>query len=933
MTVEKATYTPAMQQYVDMKKQYADCILFFRLGDFYETFFEDAKICSKVLDLVLTSKNKTSDNPIPMAGIPYHSADKYVQKLVSHGYKIAIAEQISEPTPGKIVDRQVQSVITPGTYIQEAQKKFAYTCSVYYASHDDGMLYHIARGDFSIGDYQTKSFADIDSLYRMLLMIAPVECIVDPEFPYMEEVKIRLQQYSKCLLSVYDVPRDPADYVQHICHVQTTSSYGKALEGGRLWAFALLLHYLQYTQKSIAVRVVRVALHMHEQEVLLDQVTIKNLEVFASSYEHSEKYSLIGIIDNTQTAGGSRYLRELLTHPIHDVQALRTRQSYVQYFCDHNDRQAIYHLLRQVHDIPKMVSTILYKPLNPLYFVKLRSTLAIFLDQTHDGKLKGQVMAGLTHIGLEDAALDGVRNLYNFLDQLLKDAESIQHGQDFVREGYSDEVDQLKQIAFHSDTLLLDYQQELAGYVGATGLKIRFVKNQGYYIEVTNKDVEKLESRIKSLEQKDMSFRAKWNEVEKSPVGLWDSSIDGDLDSSLRSEWLMGDASEKFDFQRRQMLKGVQRYSTTYLDAVQEKILSAKDELTKKEYEHLGKAQEKIASLHKALHHFAEKVAALDVYVSHALFVEQKQWVKPEFVPNGTMDIIGWRHPVIEAFLPMDQQFIPNDLHMGEIPPSPPLSRGEWASAGMVHIITGPNMGGKSTFLRQNALIVLLAHCGLWVPAKRAQITVVDGIFARVGSGDVIAKNQSTFMTEMIEVANILHNASSKSFVIFDELGRGTSTYDGLALTQAILSYVAQTIQCKTLIATHYHELIAMEKQLPGVHNYSVSVYETDKEVVFMKKIVKGGASKSYGIDVAKIAGIPESVIAQAKYILDHLEEEVTSGKTASLQASSSLLLQQPIIEKDPKYEKVKNILHSYDLNNITPLQALQILAKLQDEM
>ncbi len=279
----------------------------------------------------------------------------------------------------------------------------------------------------------------------------------------------------------------------------------------------MLLHYLQYTQKSIAVRVVRVALHMHEQEVLLDQVTVKNLELFTSSYENSEKYSLIGIIDNTQTSGGSRYLRSLLMHPIHDVQTLRTRQRYVQYFCDHNDRQAIHSLLRQVHDIPKMVSTILYKPLHPLHFVKLRSTLAVFLDQSHDGKLKSQVISGLTHIGLEDTCLDSVRNLYNYLDQLLKDAESIQHGQDFVREGYNEEIDTLKNVAFHSDTLLLDYQQELVSTVGATGLKIRFVKNQGYYIEVTNKDVEKLESMIQNVDVKS--------------------------------------TDEKFDFQRRQTLK------------------------------------------------------------------------------------------------------------------------------------------------------------------------------------------------------------------------------------------------------------------------------------------------------------------------------------------------------------------------------------------
>lgn len=574
-------------------------------------------------------------------------------------------------------------------------------------------------------------------------------------------------------------------------------------------------------------------------------------------------------------------------HPIHDVQVLRTRQRYVQYFCDHNDSQAIHSLLRQVHDIPKMVSTILYKPLNPMSFVKLRSTLAVFLDQSHDGKLKGHIVDALTYIGMEDSCLDSVRNLYNYLDQLLKDAESIQHGQDFVREGYNEAIDELKNIAFHSDTLLLDYQQELVTTVGATGLKIRFVKNQGYYIEVTNKDIEKLEQAVQSTK----------------------TQVQND---SLLSQW----QQEKFDFQRRQTLKWVQRYSTTYLDSVQEKILSAKDDLTKKEYEHLAKAQEKIAGLHKVLHRFAECVAALDVYVSHALFVQQKQRVQPEFVPNGTMDIIGGRHPVIEAFLPMDQQFIPNDMHFGV--------------DDSIHIITGPNMGGKSTFLRQNALIVLLAHCGLWVPAKRAQVALVDGIFARVWSGDVIAKNQSTFMTEMIEVANILHNASSKSFVIFDELWRGTSTYDGLALTQAILVHVAQTIKSKTLIATHYHELIAMEKQLPGVHNYSVSVYETDKEVVFMKKIVKGGASKSYGIDVAKIAGIPEAVVAQARYILEHLEDTVQGTKA---QVQNIWLLQQPIIEKDPKYEKVKNILHSYDLNNITPLQALQILAKLQDEM
>jgi DNA mismatch repair protein MutS len=915
MSIEKEKFTPAMQQYVNMKKQYADCILFFRLGDFYEIFFEDAKICSKVLDLVLTSKNKNSDNPIPMAGIPYHSADKYVHKLVSHGYKVAIAEQMTDPVPGKIVDRQVQSVITPGTYIQESQKNFAYTCAIYHQIQPDGYHYHLAWGDFSLGDYQTKSFVSMDDLQKILLMLRPVECIVDPEFPYTEDIKIRLQQYTKCLLSVYDVPVNPDLYIQDHCRVQTVASFGKALEFWRLYAFALLIHYLQYTQKSIMVRIVRVALHSHEKDVLLDEVTMKNLEIFSSSYEHSEKYSLVWILDNTYTNGGARLLRHIISHPVHDMSVLAQRQQHIQYCIQHNDLHAMHQLLRQVHDIPKMVSTILYKQLTPLSFVKLRSTLAIFLDERDNTKLLREVIVLLQRIGLDEKTLDGVRNLYNYLDQLIVDAASISYDNHFIRDGYSEDIDALKKVAFHSDELLLAYQQELVQYTGAIGLKMRFVKNQGYYIEVTNKDIEKLEQVVQSI--KTQVQDDSWITSSQTP----------------RNDENSG---EKFDFQRRQTLKGVQRYSTPYLDTLQEKILSAKDELTKQEYIFLAKAQDKIAWLQTILHDFAACIAWLDVYVSHAIFVQTKNWVKPEFVPNKTIDIVAGRHPVIDAYLPIDQQFIPNDLYMGipKIAMSSGLGRtpcnDEEVGAGIVHIITGPNMGGKSTFLRQNALIVLLAHCGLRVPAKRAQISLVDGIFARVGSGDVIAKNQSTFMTEMIEVANILHNATANSFVIFDELGRGTSTYDGLALTQAILFYVVQTIKCKTLIATHYHELIALEKQLAGVYNYSVSVYETDKEVVFLKKIVKGWANKSYGIDVAKIAGIPESVIAQAKYILDHLEDTVQSTKA---HVQNIWLLQQPIIEKDPKYEKVKNILHSYDLNNITPLQALQILAKLQDEM
>lgn len=490
-----------------------------------------------------------------------------------------------------------------------------------------------------------------------------------------------------------------------------------------------------------------------------------------------------------------------------------------------------------------------------------------------------------------------LQNLYNYLEQLLKNDEEYKDDIDYIRDGYNSNIDELRKIAYHSDELLMQYQQELARIAWIPNVKVKYVLNQWYFLEVTNKDIQQFEERTKK------------------------------------------EHDEKFSLIRRNTLKWGQRYSSPYLENLQVKILEAKDELGAMEYTFLKQAQQKITEGTRELHAFAELIARLDLFVSQALLAHEKKFIKPLFVNNETLTIIEGRHPVIEEFLPLDQQFIPNDLFLNaewsmQNPLTTQRTISEWNDNGFLHIITGPNMGGKSTYLRQNALIVLMAHCGLFVPAKECQLSLVDALFARIGSGDNITKNQSTFMTEMIEVANILNNATKKSFIIFDELGRWTATYDWLALTRSILEYLVTNIWAKTLIATHYHELIQLENTLPWVKNFSVSVYETEKEVIFMKKIVRGWASKSYGLDVAKLAGIPTTIVERAKGHLETLEQEQgTRGKGQEGKRELwALGFELPAI-LDPKYEKVKTLLDTYDLNNITPLQALQLLSKIKDDL
>ena len=949
-------YTPAMQQYIDIKKQHEDCILFFRLWDFYEVFFEDAKLLSKMLDLVLTSKNKNSENPIPMAGIPYHSADKYIPRIIQNGYKVAIAEQTTAPQPGKIVEREVVSVVTPGTFIKEWEKKFSYMVAVSFENIKTWANYNIAWGDFSMWEYNTKSFENIEIMQNFILGLDPVEIIFDVDFPNKTELQNNIKNYTDSLISIYDVPVDPDKYILNQCKIQTLSSFGQALEWWRLDAFALLLNYLKNTQKSNLHNIVRVSLHTMKDRVLLDNITIKNLEVFASSYENNEKYSLVWVLDNTRTTAGARLLRWLLMNPINNKSELEKRVNNIEYYLNDVSQTKDFHkTLWGILDLQKITTAILYKKLAPSSFVKLRGVLRVFFDSsvistkwiqwTHgeiswsekidlsqkwqsrwhleEGEIsknknrflpsqEWQLLFEIKRLWLDSSTANMIWELYTYLNRVLKEDEYVKDDINFISDGIDQEIDNLRKIAYNSDEMLMEYQQELVKKSNVTNVKLKYIINQWYFIEITNKDIELFESNL--------------------------ASVSGDWDGA------------KFDLVRRNTLKWAQRYTSKYLDEIQWKILEAKELLVNHEFKFLEEVKNTIATMISGLNDFANYIAWFDLYIAHAIFATENNLTKAVYKEDGNVNIENGRHLVIERYLEDNQQFIPNNLLMDVQNPSSfteqlPLKKednignvaGEFNDNWFVHVVTGPNMGWKSTFLRQNALIVLMAHCGFFVPASKAEISLVDGIFARVWSGDIIAKNQSTFMTEMVEVANILNNATSKSFVIFDELGRWTSTYDWLALTKAILEYVVTEIKAKTLIATHYHELIRLEDQYKGIKNYSVSVYETDKDVVFMKKIVKWWASKSYGLDVAKLAGVPGVILERANENLENLQsDKVDSLSQLEWQEweNNELFKTSRFIEKkDPKFEKIEALLKSFDINNMTPLQALQLLEKVKGEL
>ena len=858
--------TPAQQQYVDIKKNYKEAILFFRMWDFYEVFYEDAKICAKVLDIALTTRDRNSNNPVPMAWIPFHAVEKYLPKLLEANYKVAIAEQVGQVVPWKVVERKVTQVITPWTYVQEDRNENNILAII-----SNNWKYFLAYSDVSTWVFYIQEIDDLEELKDVLFKISPKEFVLPIDIENKEEIEQYISNFLNPFVTHFSIPYDYEEIIKLKTNVNKLDSFGQALDKKEkqqvLWMF---FEYLE--QLNLDFNILKIKFEEKQDNIYFDTLSIKNLEILQSSYDQNKKNSLLNLLDKTSTSSGSRLFRNWLLHPLRNLSILKYRQEWFSYFITNPELTGkISSLLKNIYDIERLTYLILTKSNNPFHWLKLKISLNTIFEITQiDNK----------YISLSE----NLKNLLETLNKWLKD-EWFTIEKDFIQDKFSQEVDELRDLAYHSDKLILDYQQELVSILWVN-VRIKYVNNQWFLIEISKKDVEKFENKFKLILDNPEILKQVQDDK------LWEFSQD------------------KYDFTRKQTLKIAERYISPYLKKLEEQSLTALYKLQDKEKEILDSWKQTLSWLSTEIEELSQQVGQVDIFVNLWQFFNEYNYTLPE-LDTDKIEIVWWRHPVIEKFLPINESFIENDLEFEDE---------------IVHIITWPNMGGKSTYLRQNALILLLAHTGMYVPAKQCKTPLLSWIFARVGSGDVLVKNQSTFMTEMIEVANILNNADEKSFIIFDELWRGTSTYDGMAISQAVIEYIIKKLKAKTLFATHYHELIKLEeKYSKKVKNFSVAVYENNGNIVFMKKIVPGGASKSYGIHVGELAWLPQDIIESAKQNLENLENKKRIVSQNSLFSTDSLDK-----EYEEKYNelilKIKNI----DINNITPLQALEILEKLK---
>ncbi len=875
--------TPMMQQYMETKSQYSDCILFYRLGDFYEMFFDDALTASKELEITLTGKNCGMEERAPMCGVPYHAVDGYLTKLVSKGYKVAICEQVEDPKQAKgIVKREVVRIVTPGTILDAAaideSKNNYIMCIVYIADR-----YGLSVADVTTGDYFVTELPDGQKLKDEIFKFMPSEIICNESF-YMsgmdlEDMKNRLGITIYSLESWY--------FDDEICksklmeHFKVSSLQGLGLadyDCGVISAGALL-QYLLETQKNDLSHMTHITPYTTGKYMMLDSSTRRNLELCETLREKQKRGSLLWVLDKTKTAMGARTLRKYIEQPLIERTEIERRLDAVTELKEEAiSREEIREYLSPVYDLERLITRITYGSANPRDLTAFSTSLE---------------MLPAIHYILEDMKSDLLCEICKEMDtledlcSLVKSAIAqeppiaMKEG-NIIRDGYSEEVDTLRRAKSDGKTWLAKLEEQEREKTGIKNLKIKYNKVFGYYLEVTN------------------SYK------------------------ELVPEY----------YTRKQTLANSERYITPELKELEDTILGAEDKLYALEYELYCTVRDTIAGEVIRIQKTAKAVAALDVFTSLALVAERNNYIRPTINVQGKIDIKDGRHPVVEQMIP-NGSFICNDTVLDD-------------KKQRISIITGPNMAGKSTYMRQVALIVLMAQLGSYVPASKANIGLVDRIFTRVGASDDLASGQSTFMVEMTEVANILRNATSKSLLVLDEIGRGTSTFDGLSIAWAVVEYIsdAKLLGAKTLFATHYHELTELEGKINNVNNYCIAVKEKGDDIVFLRKIVKGGADKSYGIQVAKLAGVPDIVINRAKEIVEELaDEDITSrvSEIASREAEAkkktkSKKYDEVDIAQFSLFDTVKDDdvleeLKSIDVGNLTPIDALNTIYRLQNKL
>ena len=874
--------TPMMKQYMQTKEEYKDCILFYRLGDFYEMFFDDALTASKELEITLTGKNCGLEERAPMCGIPYHAVDSYLNRLVSKGYKVAICEQVEDPKTAKgIVKREVIRVVTPGTNLDtqglDETKNNYIMCIVYMADR-----YGLSVADVTTGEYLVTELDSQTKLMDELYKFMPSEIVCNEAF-YMsgldlDDLKNRLHMAIYSLEAWYFDDALCRETLQEHFKVASLEGIGLSDYECGMIASGALLKYLEETQKNSLSHMSRLTRYATGNYMVLDSATRRNLELVETLREKQKRGSLLWVLDKTKTAMGARTLRKYVEQPLIDKKSIVKRLDAVAELKDNAIcREEIREYLNPVYDLERLVGKITYQSANPRDLIAFQSSLSML--PSVKCILKDMESDLLKEIYEE---LDPLEELCDLVGRAIQEEPPLAMKEGgIIKDGYNEEVDRLRKAKSEGKNWLADLETKEREKTGIKNLRIRYNKVFGYYLEVTN------------------SFK------------------------DLVPDY----------YTRKQTLANAERYIIPELKELEDTILGAEDKLCALEYELYCEVRNTIAAELTRIQRTAKAVAKLDVIASLALVAERNNYVRPKINEKGVIDIRDGRHPVVEKMIPNDM-FIANDTYLDD-------------KKQRISIITGPNMAGKSTYMRQAALIVLMAQLGSFVPASSANIGLVDRIFTRVGASDDLASGQSTFMVEMNEVANILRNATSKSLLILDEIGRGTSTFDGLSIAWAVVEYISNSklLGAKTLFATHYHELTELEGKISNVNNYCIAVKEKGDDIVFLRKIVKGGADKSYGIQVAKLAGVPDPVINRAKEIVEELVTADIIGKVKDIAVQGSETkkkTQKKLDEVDltqfslfdtVKDDDVLNELKELDISHMTPMDAMNKLYQLQNKL
>lgn len=864
-----ANLTPMMQQYLTLKEKYSDCLLFFRLGDFYEMFFDDAVLGSKEMELTLTGRDCGMSERAPMCGVPYHSVNTYINKLINKGYKVAICEQLQDPALAQgLVERDVIRVITPGTVIEETmldEKQNNYIAAVYARNSSYGLAYcDVSTGDFFVMNIETSNSAT--DVFNELDRICPRELIANPEFFENEQLskQVKNKFYTEKFEERYFELRTGLDKLLKHFQVATLSGFGIRENGNEINAAGALMGYLEDTQKNALVHISKLSKIRRSEYMLIDAATRRNLELTDPlRFDGDKKGTLLYVLDKTKTSMGGRLLRKWIDSPLQLEERINSRLDSVEALTvSVKERDTIAALLAKSCDIERLSSRIAYGTVSPRDCRALCVTLQTI---PHIKALTSSFSCErLASISKE---LDSMDDIFALLDSAIADEPpvGVKDG-GIIKTGYNEEVDSLRDLAEHGSEWIKQFEQSERERTGIKTLRVGYNRVFGYYIEVT-----------------------------KSLVG-----------------------SVPMDYQRKQTLANAERYVTPELKATEEKLIGAKDRCISLEYELYCQIREVLLKCIDRLKQNAALMSELDAYISLALVAVSNGYTRPRINTKGKISIVDGRHPVVENN--MKDAFVPNSVDMN-------------MNNDRVIILTGPNMAGKSTYMRQVALITLMAHIGSFVPAKSANIAITDRIFTRVGASDSLSTGQSTFMVEMSEMANILNNATDRSLLIIDEIGRGTSTFDGLSIAWAVLEYISDKTKCgaKTMFATHYHELTELEGKLDGVKNYRITVKEFGDNIIFLRKIVRGGADKSFGIQVAKLAGLPPALIERAKIILSEIEasdinnaanrvsEEAKPEQMSLLGGGSTADIPQSILDD----------LAKLDINKITPMDALSKLYEL----